>query len=145
MADRDCLKHESSKFQVKQKLDVSEAKIVELQLSLEQMTQLSKDEIDQLVSLKYEAETWLAALEAELASITNEGQSNSSNADDNLDRIQEIGGTIEQYKTWSDRMKSKNDSELCHYNLMHNARFSLNLSDDRSNRKALKDGTEETL
>ena len=121
---------ESLRLQFEEQLAASEAKIVMLEQSLEQTKQSNQSIIDDLESSKEHLVVELATsrakivlLEAELASITNEVPSNSTKADDNLARIQTMGGTTAEYKAWRNRQRSKKDNsevnyESCQYDQM---------------------------
>jgi hypothetical protein len=116
MADRYSFKHESSKFRAEEKLAASEARIVKLQLTLEQTKQTSQSIIDELVSSKEqvlaelaESQAQAVLLEARLALITDEVPSNSTKADDNFAKIQGKEGTINKFKVWRDRQRGTRD------------------------------------
>ena len=107
---------ESSRLQFEEQLAASNAKIEMLEQSLEQTKQSNQSIIEELESSKEHLVVELEAsnaknvlLEARLASTTDEVPSNSTKVDDNIARIEGIGGTKAEYKVWRNRQKTKKE------------------------------------
>ena len=130
----------------------TEAKIVELQRSLEHTKQSSRAIIDELESSKVDIKAQLAArtvemaeLEAKTASLIitcthlfpHNVQSNI-NAETNLALIRDIDeGTTDRYKGWKGRMVPSNGFEECRYKQMHNSRIKIGRNVDETQLQSL--------